>query len=312
MRISAGLGSLDDLKAYVQAGADEVFVGYIPGWWIRKYGMHMPLNRREVMYYNVQIGSYSEMEILSGLAEAYGAKVTVTLNALYYLPEQYPELLKYIRECMTLGFTSFIIADYALLLYLRKQEFYKDLSVSASGEIGEMNRALALHLAELGIRRLIFHRKMTISEMAECVVDGIEEYEAFALNENCHFHGGYCSSLHCDELAHSCHLPCKLVRKDGSIVEMSRKESREEYLTGNGGCALCALWDLAEAGITHLKVVGRGNDPDWMEMDISSMKKALHILERAESREAYIAEMKKELFPNGCSECCYYRDDVSW
>jgi len=65
MKIVAGLGSVDEYIPYVQAGADELFCGYVPYNWTKKYGTVLPLNRREVLAYNVQLGSFSELEILS-------------------------------------------------------------------------------------------------------------------------------------------------------------------------------------------------------------------------------------------------------
>ena len=308
MKILAGLGSIDDLHAYAEAGADEVFAGYIPGWWIRKYGMYSPLNRREVLYYNVQIGSQSEMEILHLLAEQLHIKVTITLNALYYLPEQYPLLYTYVKECIALGFNSFIIADPALLVYLAGSDVWNCITVSLSGEFGEMNQETIQMLAETGIDRIIFHRKMTICEMKQCRHSGIHEYEAFVLNENCHFHGGYCSSLHCDELTHSCHLPYRLMNMQKEEIQLKQKTPAEGYLTGESGCGLCALWDLREAGITHLKVVGRGNYAECMTADIHALKLALKILEDSSTKEEYIIRMKQELFPEGCSHACYYSE----
>ena len=67
MKITAGLGSVDDYLPYVEAGADEFFCGYVPYEWMKNGGLTYPLNRREVLYYNVQIGSESEMEILAAL-----------------------------------------------------------------------------------------------------------------------------------------------------------------------------------------------------------------------------------------------------
>ena len=43
-------------------------------------------------------------------------------------------------------------------------------------------------------------------------------------------------------------------------------------ILGESGCGLCALYDLGQAGITHLKIVGRGNHPDRMVEDIRAMK----------------------------------------
>ena len=51
MKITAGLGSIEDYPLYVQAGADEVFAGYVPYSWNLRYGNVYPLNRREVLYY---------------------------------------------------------------------------------------------------------------------------------------------------------------------------------------------------------------------------------------------------------------------
>lgn len=308
MKLAAGLGSVDDLPLYAEAGADEVFVGYIPGWWQQKYGMFSPLNRREVLYYNVQIGSESEMEILHAMTNHYGIDVSIALNALYFLPGQYPELVRYIRECLALGFASFIIADPALLIFLAAQPMCEDIlpkiQISISGETGEMNADFCRMLENMKVRRIIFHRKMTIEEMRQCKVQGISEYEAFALNEKCHFHGGYCNSLHCDELTYSCRLPYKFVP---GVSEAKLQENDEVMRrTGESGCALCALWDLKQAGITHLKIVGRGNYTECMLEDLRAMKKALEILERSKSRDEYVENMKQEIFPDGCSQECYY------
>lgn len=63
MKITAGLGSIDEYVRYVEAGADEFFCGYVPYEWNKKYGTVLPLNRREVLGINVQIGAESELRI---------------------------------------------------------------------------------------------------------------------------------------------------------------------------------------------------------------------------------------------------------
>ena len=78
MKITAGLGSVEEYERFVRAGADEFFSGYVPYEWAKKYGTVMPLNRREVLAYNVQIGSFSEMEILSAMVKEYGRPVHLT------------------------------------------------------------------------------------------------------------------------------------------------------------------------------------------------------------------------------------------
>ena len=89
--------------------------------------------------------------------------------------------------------------------------------------------------------------------------------------------------------------------------ELTNPVSEDGYLCGATGCGLCTLKQLSDAGITHLKLVGRGNYTDFMERDIRNLRRTLEILEDSSTEEEYIRAMKAELFPNGCSHMCYAR-----
>ena len=325
MKIVAGLGSIDEYETFVKAGADEFFCGYVPFSWAEKYGVIHPLNRREVLFYNVQIGSMSELQILKKMVDYYGKPVTLTFNSLYYTGEQYPVIAEIITQCMAAGFENFIIADPALMLYLRQQKI--NCGIHLSGETAEVNRGMLEQMLPFGIRRVIFHRKNSLEDMQSCIKEAgfPHEYEAFILNELCHFPGAFCNSLHCDELTHLCRVPYELgnlhkkeetdaAQKD--VAETDRIQGKEGkglpldedgYLTGSTGCGLCALYRMKQVGITHLKLVGRGNYTDFMEKDIRQLRKALDILENSDSEAQYQKKMKASLFPDGCSQNCYYR-----
>lgn len=325
MKIVAGLGSIDEYETFVKAGADEFFCGYVPFSWAEKYGVIHPLNRREVLFYNVQIGSMSELQILKKMVDYYGKPVELTFNSLYYTGEQYPVIAEIITQCMAAGFENFIIADPALMLYLRQQKI--NCGIHLSGETAEVNRGMLEQMLPLGIRRVIFHRKNSLEDMQSCIkeADFPHEYEAFILNELCHFSGAFCNSLHCDELTHLCRVPYELgnlhkkeetdaAQKD--VAETDRIQGKEGkglpldedgYLTGSTGCGLCALYRMKQVGITHLKLVGRGNYTDFMEKDIRQLRKALDILEKSDNELQYQRKMKASLFPDGCSQNCYYR-----
>lgn len=325
MKIVAGLGSIDEYETFVKAGADEFFCGYVPFPWAEKYGVIHPLNRREVLFYNVQIGSMSELQILKKMVDYYGKPVTLTFNSLYYTGEQYPVIAEIITQCMAAGFENFIIADPALMLYLRQQKI--NCGIHLSGETAEVNRGMLEQMLPFGIRRVIFHRKNSLEDMQSCIkeADFPHEYEAFILNELCHFSGAFCNSLHCDELTHLCRVPYELgnlhkkeetdaAQKD--VAETDRIQGKEGkglpldedgYLTGSTGCGLCALYRMKQVGITHLKLVGRGNYTDFMEKDIRQLRKVLDILENSDSEAQYQKKMKASLFPDGCSQNCYYR-----
>lgn len=380
MKITAGLGSIDEYIRFVKAGADEFFCGYVPYSWAKKYGTVMPLNRREVFCYNVQLGSYSELEILSAMIKRYGKPVHLTFNSLYYIPRQYPEIAEIIQSCMKLGFQSYIIADPALIIYLRNQEI--DCDIHLSGEMGEINSRAVEILQRQKLKRIIFHRKNTFEDMeavirSERTAGGARaqtEFEAFALNEMCQFSGAFCNSLHCDELGYLCRVPYHLEKirnghsyRKGAVYSNIQRNDMDKYVTNNRasenssdyivldhmsgsashnysgsdilhdglecideeveeavddwferydntgylcgetGCGLCALYQLQKAGITHLKLVGRGNYTDFMEKDIRNLKQALNILADNRIETEFIQQMKQTLFPKGCSGNCYYR-----
>lgn len=325
MKITAGLGSVDEYVRYVRAGADEFFCGYVPYEWNRKYGTMLPLNRREVLGVNVQIGSESELRILAALVRKYGRPVHLTFNSLYYIPKQYPEIADIICRCRELGFSSFIVADPALLVYMKEHGIRCELHLS--GETAEVNSRMLEVFEGLDICRLIFHRKNSFADMESVIRQerkqegcGIREFEAFVLNELCQFSGAFCNSLHCDELGHLCRVPYKLGqikkeiggnRSDINCRECSsndeeQKYDPEGYLCGETGCGLCALYQLQKAGITHLKLVGRGNYADFMEKDINNLRVAREILENTDTEAEYLHEMKRRQFPYGCSGLCYY------
>jgi collagenase-like PrtC family protease len=320
----------------VKAGADEVFCGYVPYEWNKKYGNLFPLNRREVLYYNVQISSFEDMKILKKMVDVFKVPASITFNYLYYLEEQYEMIAGIIEDLTGIGYNDFIIADIALLLYLRKKDI--KCSIQLSGESAELNRLSIDFFNKLDISRYIFHRKNSIDDMESCIsnnkVKGLE-YEAFILNERCHYTGAFCNSLHCDEMTHLCKMPYNLSKVSGqanNFKEVDRRlelyykelEDREEfymenqcdtgnedkiedsYILGGTGCGLCSLKRLKEAGITHLKVVGRGNSIKNMEKDVQNLKKALGFLDDIEDSEAYEKRVKDKLFHGKCSGQCYY------
>lgn len=325
MKIVAGLGCVEEYIPYVEAGAAELFCGFVPEEWMLSEGLYSPLNRREVLYYNVQIGSYSELQILQHMIAQYGVPVTIAFNALSFAPHQYPKVMEIMESCMEIGFQRFIVADVALLLYLRQNmgpAKWDRLRLHLSGETAEINRYMLREMKKLGIRRVIFHRKNAIPDMETIIgQEPALEYEAFALNEMCHFTGAFCNSLHCDELTHACRLPYRLIRREWEDKKVSEevrrfpeqeispmeKTENPEDCTGATGCGLCALWRLQQAGVTYLKLVSRGNYTENTIQDIRQLKKALDILAESAEEKEYQEKMKEALFgEKGCSGVCYY------
>ena len=328
MKIVSGLGCIDDYIRLVKAGADEVFCGYVPYEWNKKYGSLFPLNRREVLYYNIQINSLEDMKILKKMVDIYKVPVSIAFNYLYYIEDQYEEIASIIEDLISIGFNEFIIADIALILYLKEKGM--KCVIHLSGECAEINSLAIDFLNKLNISRYVFHRKNTIEDIESCIKNNkIKnlQYEAFILNEKCHYSGAFCSSLHCDEMCHLCTMPYDLAKVNEKAnyfpdvdkrLELYYKELEDEelyleneykndsYLLGSTGCGICELKKLKESGVTHLKVVGRGKYIDDIEKDIIGLKQAINIIGNIEDDENYKKAIKNKLFKGKCSKECYY------
>ena len=98
-----------------------------------------------------------------------------------------------------------------------------------------------------------------------------------------------------------------MIRCGETIHEEVIENESEEYVTGSTGCGLCALKELKDAGVTHLKLVGRGNHTEYMEADIRMMQRALALADETEDRGEYRRRVREELFFGKCSNRCYYR-----
>ena len=298
MKITAGLGALKHYDELVDAGADELFAGFVPPQWLEKYANFTPLNRREVLFQNIQLTTMDEMRLLSRKIALRSVPVALTFNSISYPPFQYPQIAQTLLELRDLGFEDWILADPGLMLYLKERGISGRIHLS--GEAGCFGPDALGFFEYFHLHRIIFPRKMTPEEMRQCIASHPQyEYEAFALNERCHYCGAFCSSLHCDELEHLCRLPYRLW---GPCACEKGAPSTLPETSETDGCALCALGALSRAGITHLKVVGRGAQVQQIRQDIRLLKKALSMKE--DSAEV----MRNQLLGGRCSGRCYYAD----
>ena len=342
MKITAGLGALEDYERLSAAGANELFAGFVPLDWLERYANFTPLNRREVLLQGIQLSTMDEMRLLTRRIADTGVPVALTFNSTCYLPEQYPRIAEMLEALGELGFQDWILADPALLYHLHTRGIPG--RVHLSGEAGCFSPDALRFFARMGVSRCIFPRKITPEEMAAFPRALPElEYEAFALNELCHYSGAFCASLHCDELEHLCCVPYRpsgpafsggapaqrrwseagpqatpsgpdcpsghaLQSPDagpeaGALQRQCAESIPEEESFspfGESGCALCALPALRRAGVTHLKIVGRGAHPESIARDIRLLRRALALGDAS-------PEALRTLLPGRrCAGRCYY------
>lgn len=332
MKIVTPLTAIECYEPLVNAGADEFFCGVIPYEWLKAFNNAAPFNRREYLY-RCNICTMNSLKILSRIVEKKHVPVKITLNSIYYDKDSYGLIEETLKRFIDLGFRTFIIADVALLVYLRDKGL--DCDFHLSGESGAINRLTIRFYNRFGISRYVFSRKTTIGEMKSCIegsdVKGLE-YEAFLLNELCPFTGAYCNTIHCDEMSGICRVPYHMERinkesgkyekeyhifklmnkidrskiKEVESMNLTEEDRKPIYRLGETGCGVCKIGDLRDAGITHLKVVGRGNSLKNIINDVKNVRDIIQMTELERDNMKSCTAIKEKYFPGKCPEHCYY------
>ena len=327
MKIVTPLRCIENYERLVEAGADEFFCGYNSHSWLEQYANIVPMNRREYLL-TANICSLEEMKILGALVRKYHKPVKITLNSLYYLREQYDEIVKVINQLAEYGFDTFIISDLALIMYLHDN--HVNCKIHLSGETAEVNSLMIDMIKDYNVTRFVFHRKNSVEDIRSCIAncsDKNMEFEAFMLNELCPYTGAFCNSWHCDEMAHICKLPFRIekfnpemkcftdVEKNMRVFNRASKinfrniseRGEEDYRFGATGCGVCKILELEKAGVGFVKVVGRDKDLELIEKDIRMLREFLDSTPDFDNSADFSRYIKSVVNMGHCNKFCYYR-----
>lgn len=276
MEITSPISHVDEIEPLVAAGARELYCGVVPSNWVAQFNTGA-VNRR----YFSNLPSLSELEKAVTIAHGLGAQLFLVLNAQHYGTDQLDALVKLGDSFHKMGGDAVIVADLTLIVALREQ--VPDLGIHVSSVASCRNSAAVSFYRDLGVRRVILPRDVTLDEI-EVIARGVPdiEIEVFILNDGCVFEEGVC---------HTIHLPKKLggpicvdsyqfeyVGATGKALppRAARRllENDEDYKRWlwyrfgcgfstteegypYGPCGLCAIHRLREAGVASIKIAGR-------------------------------------------------------
>lgn len=337
MRIAVPVGHPDEVGMLAENGAGEFYCGFVPPEWLERYGGAFWMNRRGPVAGNLL--RREELALLAERARARAIPVHVAFNAPYYTAEQQEFLLPLLGEIAgEEGIEGVIVSDLGFLAEIRRA--HPLLPVIASSVTAARNPGMIDLLAEQGARRVIFPRSLSLREIAALCAEtaGRLETEAFVLNEGCVFEEGYCMTTHrsvgalCVQLPAVPHRVLLLGPGAGEPLEAEERERVRETMGAfrdwvwfqngcgnsvtpggipNGPCGLCALPDLAAAGVTSVKIAGRGASPFRKLVSLQMVRAVLDVVERGGGREA--AARRATGLRNSPEYCgagymCYYRE----
>ncbi len=264
MDITAPINSADDVLPLIKAGANELYLGYMPRSWHKKYSFLASVNRR---YF--QESSFTDpdnLKIAIRTAKEHSIPVNMTLNSSYYEKKQYPKIISMISEVQKYGLDGVIIADIPLLLKVRKK--FPDLKIVVSTVASSFNSSSADFYASLGASKIVLPRHLTFEEIKEIRKKVRVALETFVFFDWCIYDDGLCTYHHGMEKMLGVSQGCLFVKNYKLNPQLSPavcNEVTERRINGrfrelrfeDGFCAGCYVKKFQQIGIDSVKLAGR-------------------------------------------------------
>ena len=218
------------------------------------------------------------------LAHARNVRVYLTVNTLPRNPEL-ALLPEFIAEAVNAGVDALIIADLGIFQMVR--QLAPDMPVHMSTQTGIVNYATANALYQMGAKRVVLARELSLKEIAEIRKHTPEdlELEVFVHGAMCVSFSGRCllSAYFTDRDANrgACAQPCRwkyyLTEEKRPHLPMEIQEEPEGtyILNARDLCMIDHLDKLAEAGVTSFKIEGRAKSAYYVSVITNAYRMAM-------------------------------------
>ena len=314
MKVLVPLNNGECLERFVEAGADELYLGFYDEGWFETFGKYADINRMSGFGKNANRYNFGEMTELAKKIKAAGKSAFVTMNANCYSTAQIDYVRKnYFPAMKEAELDGLIVSD----IHLAKAAHEEGIRTVASTMCAIYNEDIAAYYREAGVKRIILPRDLSLDEIASIgnAFDDME-YEVFFMRNGCVLSDCYCLGMHRKECGSTCGFlrsrPKKMITSVNSFDE-KQKINQNDYLYNvhfhHDACAMCALYRMKEMGISALKIVGRADNYESVCEDIRLAKRNLQIVENSSSEKEYLDSM--EFPPHAEKKCmwgysCYY------
>lgn len=211
----------------------------------------------------------SELSKISAYAKKYDKKVYLALNTLVKEAEL-EEIYNYLSEVDQMGIDAIIVQDIGVAWMIR--HFFPNMEIHGSTQMGIHNSAGIETAANMGLKRVILERQVTIKELDIIIQKSSLEVEVFA-------HGALCSSLSGNCLFSSsiggwsgnrgrCKQPCRrrYHSKDGK---------NGFFFSPDDLYTLDLIPELIKTGVSSIKIEGRLKKADYVERAVSAYRMVL-------------------------------------
>lgn len=240
------VGNMESLYQAIHNGCDAVYLGG------KKFGARMfadnfaPEDLQQAIRY----------------CHLYGVKIYVTVNTIIF-DSEIEDFLDYIEFLYVNGVDAVIMQDIGMISLVHKK--YPLLEIHASTQTHNHNSEGIKLLKDLGVKRVVLARELSLDEIKNIDVD--IEKEVFIHGALCVCYSGCClfSAMNTNrsgnrgECIASCRLPYELykndekIKTDGNYLLSMKELNTSKYLK-----------DILDSDIISLKIEGRMKSPEYV------------------------------------------------
>ena len=290
MELLAPAGTLEAFEAAVESGADAIYLG-APAFNARALARHFSL---------------AEVAAMIDHAHKNRVKVYLAMNSLMK-EEEIGKAVEELAALEALKADALIIQDLGISYLARK--FFPGLRLHASTLMGAHNSLNVRQFSELGFKRVVLAREMTLNEIGQIHRQCPVELEVFVHGALCFAYSGLClfSSYLGGKsgLRGRCVQPCRRRYTWGG--KGRSLGSPAGYLFSlNDLAGLELIPQLRQAGVSSLKIEGRMRSAQYVASVVKAYRLALdnpatpavlaeakELLEQAMGRKASLGYFKK-------------------
>ena len=279
----APAGNLEKLKTAINFGADAVYLG------------GNKLNLRAFA------DNFTDEELKQGIefAHSKGKKVYVTVNILPR-NEDLIELKDYLIDLKNIGADAILVADPGIIATAK--EVVPDLELHLSTQASCINYKSALFWHNIGVKRVVMAREMSLKEFKELreKLPKECEIEAFVHGSMCMAYSGKCSMSNYmtgrDANRGECAQPCRYkynLFEEKSSTEYHKviKDSDGTFIMNSKDlCMIEYIPELMNSGITSFKIEGRMKSAFYAASAVKAYREAIDSY--LENPEGYVFNPK--------------------
>ena len=268
LEVLAPAGDFERFQAALDYGADAIYLGG------KTFGMRAsPANF-----------DFEQLNEAVKLAHSKNKKVYLTCNTLPRNNEipQFEEFIKSVAKC---DIDAVIVADLGLMSLIKK--YTPDMEIHMSTQTGIVNYQTANVLYNMGAKRVVLARELSLEEIAEIRAKSPAdmEIEVFVHGAMCVSFSGRCllsSYLVNRDANHGeCAQPCRWgyhlmeEKREGEFYPVFEDEQGTYILNAKDLCMINHIEQLAEAGVTSLKIEGRAKSAYYVSVVTNAYRMAV-------------------------------------